>query len=408
MITKLAFNNKKIESLLMSAFYRMSLLVFLATCLGIGVFRFSYTALMPIMIEQYHWTHDFASFLGSANLLGYLIGALLALLGIKEKYIPSMIVLSTIAGSLSLLCCSFMDMPLAWFIFWRTVSGIAGGLLMILAPSFAMKYIPTTQRLKVNFLGFSGIGVGVLSATIIIPVLKNIPVHYVWDIFAGISILGSVLLYQLLSPNTAQMIKPYSTNLQASQKSRLGLVIIIAYMCSAFAYIPHSLFWMDYLSGTLHFSLEQRNLFWVLYGAGSCIGAFVAYCLSRIMGYLKTIKWLYAIYCLAVVLPFFSQATSLLALSSLLTGLLTPATVFISSYSLLQIYEQRYQKLWSLATIGFASTQLLGGIVISTLHHLHWSYAHLFLLGGIVLLFAVCLLLPVRPTYILTLGETES
>jgi len=179
-------------------------------------------------------------------------------------------------------------------------------------------------------------------------------------------------------------------------------------MCSAFAYIPHSLFWMDYLSGTLHFSLEQRNLFWVLYGAGSCIGAFVAYCLSRIVGYFHTIKWLYAIYCLAVVLPFFSQTTSLLALSSLLTGLLTPATVFISSYSVLQIYEQRYQKLWSLATIGFASTQLLGGVVISTLHHLHWSYAHLFLLSGIVLLFAVCLLLPVRPTYISTLGETES
>ncbi|WP_227549230.1 YbfB/YjiJ family MFS transporter [Acinetobacter calcoaceticus] len=407
MITKLAFNNKKIERLLMSTFYRMSLLVFLATCLGIGVFRFSYTALMPIMIEQYHWTHDFASFLGSANLLGYLIGALLALLSIKEKYIPSMIVLSTIAGSLSLLGCSFMDMPLAWFIFWRTVSGIAGGLLMILAPSFAMKYIPTTQRLKVNFLGFSGIGVGVLSATIIIPVLKNMSVQYVWDIFASISILGSVLLYQLLRTNTAQMIKPHSTNLQASQKSRLGLVIIIAYMCSAFAYIPHSLFWMDYLSGTLHFSLEQRNLFWVLYGAGSCIGAFVAYCLSRIIGYLHTIKWLYAIYCLAVVLPFFSQTTSLLALSSFFTGLLTPATVFISSYSLLQIYEQRYQKLWSLATIGFASTQLLGGVVISTLHHLHWSYAHLFLLGGIVLLFAVCLLFPVRPTYISTLGETE-
>lgn len=408
MIDKLAFNNKKIERLLMSTFYRMSLIVFLATCLGIGIFRFSYTALMPIMIEQYHWTHDFASYLGSANLLGYLIGALLALLSIKEKYVPSMIVLSTIAGSLSLLCCSFMDMPLVWFIFWRTISGIAGGLLMILAPSFAMKYIPTPQRLKVNFLGFSGIGVGVLSATIIIPLLKNMPVHYVWDIFAGISLLGSLTLYRLLSSNTAQIIKPQSTTLQASQKSHLGLIIIIAYMCSAFAYIPHSLFWMDYLSGTLHFPLQQRNLFWVLYGVGSCIGAFVAYCLSRIVGYIQAIKWLYGIYCLAVVLPFLSQTTSLLALSSLLTGLLTPAIVFISSYSLLQIYEQRYQKLWSLATIGFASTQLLGGVVISTLHHLHWSYAHLFLLGGIVLLFAVCLLFPVRPSFTSTLGETKS
>ena len=63
---------------------------------------------------------------------------------------------------------------------------------------------------------------------------------------------------------------------------------------------------MDYLSGTLHFPLQQRNLFWVLYGVGSCIGAFVAYCLSRFIGYLQAIKCLYGVYCLAVALPFFT------------------------------------------------------------------------------------------------------
>ncbi|WP_215902251.1 YbfB/YjiJ family MFS transporter [Acinetobacter seifertii] len=392
----------------MTTLYRMSLLVFLATCLGIGVFRFSYTALMPIIIVQYGWTHDFASFLGSANLLGYLLGALLALFSIKEKSIPILIVSSAVVGSLSLLCCAFIHMPLVWFMFWRTISGIAGGLLMILAPSFAMKNIAMSQRLKVNFLGFSGIGVGVLSATIIIPLLKNMPVQYVWSIFAALSIFGSLILSQLLKHQPQQSVQTTSQTPQSIKHSRLGLVIIIAYMCSAFAYIPHSLFWMDYLSGTLHFPLQQRNLFWVLYGIGSCIGAFVAYCLSRLTGYLQAIKWLYGIYCIAVALPFFSHAISLLALSSFLTGLLTPATVFISSYSLLQIYEQRYQKLWSLATIGFASTQLLGGVVISTLHHLHWSYAHLFLMSGIVLLFALSLLVRTRPSLPTTLGETET
>ncbi|WP_410567053.1 YbfB/YjiJ family MFS transporter [Acinetobacter sp. H1(2024)] len=392
----------------MTTLYRMSLLVFLATCLGIGIFRFSYTALMPIIIVQYGWTHDFASFLGSANLLGYLLGALLALFSIKEKSIPILIVSSAVVGSLSLLCCAFIHMPLVWFMFWRTISGIAGGLLMILAPSFAMKNIAMSQRLKVNFLGFSGIGVGVLSATIIIPLLKNMPVQYVWSIFAALSIFGSLILSQLLKHQPQQSVQTTSQTPQSIKHSRLGLVIIIAYMCSAFAYIPHSLFWMDYLSGTLHFPLQQRNLFWVLYGMGSCIGAFVAYCLSRFTGYLQAIKWLYGIYCIAVALPFFSHAISLLALSSFLTGLLTPATVFISSYSLLQIYEQRYQKLWSLATIGFASTQLLGGVVISTLHHLHWSYAHLFLMSGIVLLFALSLLVRTRPSLPTTLGETET
>lgn len=392
----------------MTTLYRMNLLVFLATCLGIGIFRFSYTALMPIIIVQYGWTHDFASFLGSANLLGYLLGALLALFSIKEKSIPILIVSSAVVGSLSLLCCAFIHMPLVWFMFWRTISGIAGGLLMILAPSFAMKNIAMSQRLKVNFLGFSGIGVGVLSATIIIPLLKNMPVQYVWSIFAALSIFGSLILSQLLKHQPQQSVQTTSQTPQSIKHSRLGLVIIIAYMCSAFAYIPHSLFWMDYLSGTLHFPLQQRNLFWVLYGIGSCIGAFVAYCLSRFTGYLQAIKWLYGIYCIAVALPFFSHAISLLALSSFLTGLLTPATVFISSYSLLQIYEQRYQKLWSLATIGFASTQLLGGVVISTLHHLHWSYAHLFLMSGIVLLFALILLVRTRSSIPITLGETKS
>lgn len=131
------------------------------------------------------------------------------------------------------------------------------------------------------------------------------PVQYVWEIFAVISIIGSLVLLQLLRHPPTESVQTANHAPQNFIHSRLGLVIIIAYMCSAFAYIPHSLFWMDYLSGTLHFPLQQRNLFWVLYGVGSCVGAFVAYCLSRLIGYLQAIKCLYGVYCLAVALPFF-------------------------------------------------------------------------------------------------------
>lgn len=132
------------------------------------------------------------------------------------------------------------------------------------------------------------------------------PVQYVWEIFAVISIIGSLVLLQLLRHPPTESVQTANHAPQNFIHSRLGLVIIIAYMCSAFAYIPHSLFWMDYLSGTLHFPLQQRNLFWVLYGVGSCVGAFVAYCLSRLIGYLQAIKCLYGVYCLAVALPFFT------------------------------------------------------------------------------------------------------
>lgn len=242
----------------MTTLYRMSLLVFLATCLGIGVFRFSYTALMPIIIVQYGWTHDFASFLGSANLLGYLLGALLALFSIKEKSIPILIVSSAVVGSLSLLCCAFIHMPLVWFVFWRTISGIAGSLLMILAPSFAMKNIAMSQRLKVNFLGFSGIGVGVLYATIIIPLLKNMPVQYVWGIFRRSLFLAVCYFSNYSNINHSSLFKQLAKSLKASNIHAWEwslLLPICAVLC-----LYSALFVLDgLLIGNLAFSIATAK-----------------------------------------------------------------------------------------------------------------------------------------------------
>lgn len=54
---------------------KLSLFLCLSMCLGIGILRFSYTALLPTTRLAYEWSTQFSSILGSANLLGYLIGA---------------------------------------------------------------------------------------------------------------------------------------------------------------------------------------------------------------------------------------------------------------------------------------------------------------------------------------------
>ena len=64
---------------------RLSIFLCLSMCLGIGILRFSYTALLPSTREAFEWTVQFASLLSSANLLGYLIGALIAMRYLKLK-----------------------------------------------------------------------------------------------------------------------------------------------------------------------------------------------------------------------------------------------------------------------------------------------------------------------------------
>ena len=48
------------------------------TLAGIGLARFAYSALIPAVVQQGWFTDSQAAYLGAANLLGYLAGALLA------------------------------------------------------------------------------------------------------------------------------------------------------------------------------------------------------------------------------------------------------------------------------------------------------------------------------------------
>ena len=71
--------------------------------------------------------------------------------------------------------------------------------------------------------------------------------------------------------------------------------------------------------------------------------------------------------------------------SSFFTGLLNPAVVFLTSYTIMHLYGVAYKKLWSVATLSFAITQLIGGLCFSGLQHLGVSYHQQFILASTVL-----------------------
>ena len=89
---------------------------------------------------------------------------------------------------------------------------------------------------------------------------------------------------------------------------------------------------------------------------------------------------------LAILIVTVSSSAWLTFTSSFLTGLLNPAVVFLTSYTILQLYGMAYKKLWGIATLSFAITQLIGGLTFSGLQHLGVSYHQQFLLASFVLL----------------------
>lgn len=362
-------------------------------CLGIGILRFSYTALLPVTREAYDWTTNFASLLSSANLLGYLIGAFWALKLPQNQKLSFYIQMAAITGSLSLLACAFSTFSASWYIGWRILSGISGGLLMILSPSVIAQCCQPEDRLSINFIGFSGIGLGVLMATLFLPWLDQIATQIAWLLLFACSALICLVLIFLL-----HQFKPYLTD-QSTQTTTipvfngLFLALLMVYASSAFAYVPHSLFWIDYLSNTLNLNLYWINFNWILYGIGSALGAFVAFLLARKFGNFTALKILYSIYVLAILIAVLNVYPIFTFVSSFLTGMLNPAVVFLTSYTILQLFNQQYKKLWSIATLVFATTQLIGGLTFSTLQKFGASYHHQFMLASFILLIGTLILM---------------
>jgi len=133
------------------------------------------------------------------------------------------------------------------------------------------------------------------------------------------------------------------------------------------------------LSGRLHFN-------WILYGLGSALGAFSAYILARKFGNFTALKILYSVYILAIFIATLNANPFLTFSSSFFTGMLNPAVVFLTSYTILQLYGLAYKKLWSIATLCFAAVQLIGGLSFSALQYLGLNYHQQFMLAALVLL----------------------
>ena len=365
---------------------KLSLFLCLSMCLGIGILRFSYTALLPTTREAFGWSADFASILSSANLFGYLLGAFWAMRLPQNKNMPRYIQAAALAGTLSLLSCAVANLHETWYVWWRIISGISGGLMMILSPSIVAQCCELKDRFTINFIGFSGIGLGVLVATLFLPYLNQISTQTAWMILFGFALSISLVLTMLLQSFKQQLLQHTVPVLQPTPLTGLYFSLLIAYACSAFSYVPHSLFWIDYLTNTLHLNLFWINLNWILYGLGSALGAFSAYLLARRFGNLAALKILYSLYVLAILIVTVSNSAWLTFTSSFFTGLLNPAVVFLTSYTILQLYGMAYKKLWSIATLSFAITQFIGGLTFSGLQHLGVSYHQQFLLASFVLL----------------------
>lgn len=351
---------------------------------GIGLARFAYAPLLPAVIAAGWFSVEEAGYLGAANLAGYLGGALAApRIG---RSLPSRPVLRSmmLLAFVSIVACA-LPVSFLWFFAWRFLSGLSGGVVMVLATSVVMRTVRGAQRGVSSGVLFSGVGLGVIASGALVPYLAATGPTIAW---LGVGALGG--LFVLFSWWCWPVAPEADGEGPALAGAAVGAWIPMMSLCVLYALIaaglvPHMVFLVDFIARGLGRGLQAGGQFWLLFGIGALLGPIAVGTVADRIGFRAMLRlglMAQAVCVGMLALPLGSLA---LAASSLVIGAFVPANVSLvvgRIQELLPASPHRQKVVWGYATACFAVGQAAAGYGFSYLLGATGSHRWLFGIGG--------------------------
>ncbi|MDA9391920.1 putative MFS family arabinose efflux permease [Bradyrhizobium sp. USDA 3311] len=355
-----------------------------ASLVGLGLARFSYTPLIPALIAAKWFSASDVVYLGAANLAGYLAGALAAR-AVATRVgavgaLRAMMLLATLSFFASSAPVSF-----SWFFAWRFLSGLTGGVIMVLAASVILPHISAARRGIAGGVIFAGVGLGVAASGTLVPLLLQQGLQQSWYGLGALSALLTLASWWNWPAETKASAAPlhHAKHHHASTAAR---ALLVQYGLDAVALVPHMVFIVDFVARGLGQGIAAGSRYWVLYGLGAIVGPLVTGHLGDRSGFGPALRAAFLIEAAAVLLPTVSTAPVSLIVSSIVVGGFTPGIVPLvlgRIHELVPHATEQQRATWSHATTSFALFQAAAAYGFSWIYaQTGGDYLVLFGLGG--------------------------
>jgi predicted MFS family arabinose efflux permease len=367
---------------------------FSSLLLGIGLSRFGYTPIIPALIGAHWFSAADAAYLGAANLMGYLVGAALA--HRLAQHLPPIALVK--AAMLLAAACFFacaLDWGFLWYFVWRLAAGITGGVLMVLAPSAVLAVTPAARRGRVAGTIFTGVGVGAALSGTLVPWLVGFGLPTTWVVLGCAGLALTALAWQGWPDETAAMRAEKAHGATRPRLTASILLLMGAYATIGLGFVPHTVFWVDYIARGLGRGLASGGFYWVLMGSGAVCGPLLCGLAAERIGFAHTFALALPLLAALVALPLLSTQPLFLALSSLGVGAVSLGTTALGSGAAAELVPVAQQRqLWGWMTMVYAVAYAGSGYALSFLFARSGDYRLLFALGAAGLLLGTCLALP--------------
>jgi MFS family permease len=338
-----------------------------ASLVSIGLARFAYTPLIPSLIEAQWFSANDVVYLGAANLVGYLIGALLGRPVARQLGNKNALRLMMLVVTAAFFACAF-PLSVSWFFGWRLLSGIAGGAIMVLVAATVLPHVPAARKGLASGAIFLGIGLGIAGSGTLVPPLLSLGLQATWLGLGALALLLTALSWfgwpsDFPHPQAAQ------EKVSVEPTPRGVYLLFAQYAFMAAGLVPAMVFLVDYVARGLGAGAHIGALIWVMYGLGAIVGPVSYGFLADQLGARSGIRLVLAVQAIALGLLAMSHSFVALALLAVILGSFPPGIVPLALARVHELVPEhhRQQIAWSRATVSFATFQALAGFAYSAL-----------------------------------------
>jgi MFS family permease len=295
--------------------------------LTLGIARFAYTPLLPLM-QQQTWLNDAAGgWLATFNYLGYMSGALLAAsissLQLKFRLYRVGLVLAV----LSTLAMGWTTDALLWTAL-RYIAGLSSAAGMLLSSGLVLNWLMRHGHRAELGVHFSGIGLGILTSGLAVMAMRGaLDWASQWHVLSLIGLLFAVPAWAWVPPPAAAPTVASGSAPHASASlvvppppsARWMRLLIASYFCAGFGYVVSATFIVA-MAARQPALASTGGLAWVLVGLAVVPACFGWDHLARRLGELPALLLAYLAQIVSIVLPALSGSAAIFIVAALLYG----------------------------------------------------------------------------------------
>ncbi|GGP43468.1 MFS transporter [Shewanella algicola] len=339
----------------------------------VGVARFSYSLLLPIMQDSAGLTESGGGWLATTNFMGYMFGVFVAAsmhnLHYKYNLHRVYLLLSVLTSAAMVVTTNIVT----WAVL-RFFAGVCASGGFIIASGLILKWLVRHNHRAELGIHFAGAGLSIIITSLLFELMLGLSADWQqqWLALALLAVVVSIPAWLWMPHPTAGEQQGEVANDNPPSRE-FKLLMMLAYFCAGYGYVVSSTFIVDIVERTEGLQ-GQGSLAFLLIGIAATPAAFVWDRIARKTGYVKALLAAYCLQAVGIILPVMNDSLTVVIVSALCFG-----GTFIACVSLVltmagKFYPSNPAKFMGTMTLSYGAAQIIAPVPTGYLAEFFGNY----------------------------------